>query len=173
MKEHVERLWRRLSGVAGAARITATNDDGVVHKVQIVFHDGQFRDATPSLGLFGVASHAPVGSDVAYLAIGGDRSNVVVIATGNQGDRPTGSNPGEVCLYNAAGMKVFMSLGGIRIDGAGQPVVITNTPKLRVEAPIESTGEITAQVDGAAVHATLHTHGGVQSGGGSTGEPQG
>ena len=171
MNSHMERLWRRVSGTVGFARIKATNDAGAVHKVQIEFHDGQLRDNTPSLSLFGVISHAPVGSDAAYMAVGGDRSNVVVIATGNQSSRPTGSQPGEFGIYNAGGMKVFLGLTGIRIDGGGQPITVTNAPKARFEMPVESTGEITAMVDGAAVHVSTHHHSDPQ--GGSTGPAQG
>ena len=161
MSEHgatLERMYRRMAQVVGFGRITATKDDGNAHQVQVSLGDGQVRDATPVATIYGLHSHARPGSDVVMLFVGGDRSNGVVVATGDQRCRPRNTQPGEVGLYDDQGLTIFLTRDGIRIDAGGKDVVVRNGTKARFEMPIESTGEITAMVDDASVTVSQHVH---------------
>ncbi len=160
----IERLWRRVATMVGVGRITATNDADGVHKVQVRLGADELRDNTPVVTLYGLHSHAPVGSDATLLFIGGDRSNGLAIGTGNQAARPRGTMPGEVGMYDDQGQAVFMSRSGIRVIGAGLQVTITGTPKVRLECDLDVTGEVKAMCDGASV--TLSQHRGHKSDGG-------
>lgn len=160
----IERLWRRVATMVSVGRITTTDDAGGVHKVQVRLGADELRDNTPVLTIYGLHSHAPAGSDATLLFVGGDRSNGLAIATGNQAARPRSTQPGEIGIYDDQGQAVFLSRSGIRISGAGKPVTITGTPKLRLECDLEVTGEVKAMCDGASV--TLSQHRGHSGSGG-------
>ncbi len=124
------------------------------------------------LQLYGVASarRAP-GSDAVALFATGDRSNAVIIATGNQRARLRGLQPGEVALYTDEGDYVKLSRGKI--------IEINCQTKVRIETPrLEVTGDIIdhcdeqphTDADMRRIYNT-HTHGGVQSGGGAYSGP--
>jgi phage gp45-like len=84
--------------------ITATDDKGPVHRVQ-----GRVRGTPETIDnmqvvqLYGVASHAPVGSDALAVFGNGDRSNSVIVATANQKARPRNQKPGEVTIFTDEG----------------------------------------------------------------------
>lgn len=99
-----DRLYRRILMSSASITISATDDTGPVHKVQ-----GKVRGTPETIDnlqvvqLYGIASHAPVGSD-AFVSFGnGDRSNGVVHATANQKARPRNQKPGEVTIFSDEG----------------------------------------------------------------------
>ena len=156
----------------GVGRTTAPADDsGPAQTVQVRLSGGEVRDGLPVTAIYGLASHAPVGSDVVCLFLGGDRSNGVVIGTANQGSRPRGRRPGEVAIYNEFGMTVFLSADGIRIDAGGKPLRITRAPEVTMDGDLKVKGEVTAMSDGAAIRLSQHKHGGVRSGAELTASP--
>lgn len=168
----IERLWRRVSHIVGLGRITATDDSGTVHQGQVKLGADEIRDNTPVLGVYGLASHARPGSDAVVLFIGGDRSNGVVVATGDQRVRPTGTQPGDVVLHNdIAGMSITLGRDGIRISGGGLPIVIEQTPSVTIKSKLVVEQEVTAMSTGAAVNLSTHTHRDPQ--GGTVGKPEG
>jgi hypothetical protein len=71
---------------------------------------------------------------------------------------------GDVSLDDYRRLKIWLSATGIIVDGGGLPVTFTNASKIRAECPIESTGAITAMVDGAAVPLSTHLTTGIQRG---------
>lgn len=90
--------------------------------------------------------------------------------------RLQGLKTGEVALYDDIGQCVHLTRGGILIKGAGLPMVITDTPKLRVEAPIECTGDITDNAESggssmAAMRAVYNNHDHPGDSGGTTSKP--
>ena len=55
---------------------------------------------------------------------------------------------GEVAVHDDLGQKVHLTRDGIVIDGAGLPVLFTNTPNIRMETDqLEVTGEIKDRCD--------------------------
>lgn len=173
MDNQIGQLFRRVQLMAGIGRTTApAKDDGNIQTQQVRLKpDGAVRDGSMVLSMFGFSSHAPVGSDVLVLFLGGDRSKGVVIGTANQPSRFKNLGAGEQAVFNAHGMSVHLSAGGVVIDCGGKTLAVRNGSKARFEMPIESTGEITAQADGAAVHVSTHLHPDAQ--GGNVGLPKG
>ena len=54
------------------------------------------------------------------MSVGGNRSHLVVIATGDRDNRPTDQAEGEVAVYSKFGNKMVMKAdGSIEITGAG------------------------------------------------------
>jgi phage baseplate assembly protein V len=122
------RLYRRvMMAVAPALKITATDDSGPIHRAQVRGFPNETIDNMPVLQIYGLASHAMPGSDATAIFASGDRSNGVIVATGNQQHRLRNLNPGEVALYDNNGTVVKLAGGG--------NVQITCTGSVTVTAP--------------------------------------
>lgn len=130
----IERLFRRVMLTVGRGRITAVNDAGPVQMTQIKLGAIEVRDNTPRLAEFGFTSNPPAGTDAAVLFIGGDRSNGVIIATGNQQYRLKGLAGGEVALYDAFGQTVWLKKTGIVVNSP-MPITVQSGDTLRLTAP--------------------------------------
>lgn len=174
-----ERLYTRLLMTIGRGRVTTVNDGGNVQMLQVRLGQDEVRDTTPRLAEYGLTSVPPVGTDVVVIFVGGDRSAGVAVATGNQAARPKGLKGGEVALHDDQGQIIHISRAGITIKGAGNPVTIQDTPKVRmVTDRLEVTGDIVDRCDsqtrtmkGMRDVYNGHTHSGVQTGSGSTNIP--
>ncbi len=158
----VERIGRRLLMTIGRGRVTTGDDTGNVQIQQVQLGANELRDQTPRLAEFGFASMPPAGADVIVLFVGGDRSNGVIIASGDIATRMKNLQPGESALYDAQGKSVYLSVGGIVIEAKGQPVTINNAST----ATIDTSGDVTVNCGGnaevaAAGTATINGQGGV------------
>lgn len=173
MRAAFDRLLRRVQHMVVLGRSTApVQDAGAIQTVQLSLQpDGAVRDDTRVLSVAGLSSSPPTGTDHLVVFLGGDRSKGVSIATGNQGARFRNLKSGETALHNFGGISILLGVDGVTIDLGGKVMLVKNGTKARFEMPIESTGEITAKVDGAAVRLSQHTHTDPQ--GGSVGLPSG
>lgn len=120
------KLWRRILNVFAPGTITAVDDTGPVLRAQVTIGYLETVDDVPVLQQFGFASVPPLGSDVALVFIGGDRSNGAGVATNNQASRVRNKAPGESVIFNAFGMSIYLSAEGVIINGGGLPVQIIN-----------------------------------------------
>lgn len=168
----LQRVANRLQALVGRGKVTLVDDiGGTVQRLQARFSALELRDGIPRLAEFGFTSLPPDGSDCVAIYVGGDRSNGVVIATGNQTYRLKGLASGDAALYDSRGQSVWLTQNGIVIEGAGLPLTIRNTPTVTMpdttllDLP---NGDVTA----SGISLKSHTHGGVQPGSGSTGAPQ-
>ena len=159
------RLYRRVMMAVGVMKITATDDSGPVHRAQVRGFPMETIDAMPVMQIYGLASHAAPGSDAVAVFASGDRSNGVIIATGNQQYRLRSLKPGEVALHDNAGTVIKLAAGG--------NIEITSSAKVRIVTPrLEVTGDIVAGCDGAKVSVLNHVHQNTQPGSGLSGVPQ-
>jgi len=108
----IDRLHRRIRMAVGFMKITATDDTGPVHRAQVRGFPPETIDNMPVAQIYGLASHAMAGTDAVAIFASGDRSNGVIIATGNQKYRLRNLKPGEVALYDNAGSVVQLAAGG-------------------------------------------------------------
>ena len=154
----LSRIWRRVQLFVGRGRVTTSNDDQTVQKLQVRLGALETRDGTPRLAEFGFTSRPPIGSDVIVVFVSGDRSNGVAIATGHQQSRPTGLQEGEAMVYDLWGKKIYFTKdGGIVVDAKDTDVAVNNattvtinaatkvqmnTPLLSVTGDIEAGGNI-------------------------------
>lgn len=96
---------------------------------------------------YGFTSRAHAGAEVVYGCLAGNRSRSVVLRIADARYRIPVED-GEVAIYDDLGQSVHLTRDGIVIKGAGLPVTITDTPKLRAETPmLECTGEIKDRCD--------------------------
>jgi phage baseplate assembly protein V len=151
LTEAAEKLWRRVQLVIGRGKVTTGRDDGNVQYLQIQLGENEIRDNTPRLAEYGFASMPTNGSDAIVIFVGGDRSNGVIIATGNQAERIRNLKPGESEMYDNLGKHIYLKATGIEIEAGGQPVTVNNATivtvkaatKIRAETPLfECTGDI-------------------------------
>jgi phage baseplate assembly protein V len=170
-------VLQRLRMVIGRGRITFGDDSGNVQRLQVRLNADQINDDMPRLAEFGFTSMPPNGSDVVVVFIAGDRSTGAVVATGHQTSRLKNLKSGEVAIYDDQGQSVYLTRGGIVINGAGLPLTITNTPEVRMETSLNVTGDIKDHCDSpsgktmAGMRTTYngHTHNDPQ--GGAVGQP--
>ena len=150
----MERLKRAIQALAGRGRVTTSDDSGNAQLLQVKLGALELRDNTPRLAEFGFTSRPPVGADAVLVFIGGDRSNGVVIATGDQKSRPRDLEEGETKVYDLFGKFIhFTKDGGIIIEANNSPVTVNNATtvtitaaaKVRMVTPLlEVTGDIKA-----------------------------
>ena len=180
-----EGIWARLKNTIGRGRIATVLDGGNVQRVQVQAGADETIDGVPRLAEYGIASVPPAGSDAILLFLAGERSNGVVIATGNQKFRLKGLADGDVALYDSRGQTIVLSAGGMTVKAAGLPIVIENASSVSIDAPTIVNGPLTVagtitQTGGGAVSfsgvasapdfatPTLsvenHRHGGVHGG---------
>lgn len=144
----IERVYRRVLLVVGRGRIKTGADDGPVQKQQVRLSQFETFDDIPRLSEYGFNSMPPEESDAVLIFAGGNRRDGVIIATGNQTYRMRNLKPGEVSISDNLGQSVYLTQGGIIIDGAGLPVLIHNTPSVTLDTPtVHATGDVV--IDGA------------------------
>jgi phage gp45-like len=93
-------------------------------------------------------SYMPNGGCQAYMVFpSGDRSYGIALILGDKQYQVVCA-AGEVALHDDQGQKIHIKRDGIEIDGAGKPVSIINTPKVRADTErFEVTGDIVDRCD--------------------------
>ena len=170
-------LARGLQNLFSRGVVSAVNPAGKMQTVQIQLLTGEGKDNVEHFEPYGFTAHPHVGAEQATGFVEGDRSHGIVLIVADRRYRLTGFAAGEVAIYDDQGQKVHLTRNGIVIDGAGLPVTITNTPKVRMETErLECTGEIKDRCDsdgmtleGMRTVYNTHTHPG--DSGGTTGQP--
>lgn len=170
-------LARGLQNMFSRGIVSAVNPAGKMQTVQIQLLTGEGKDNVEHFEPYGFTAHPHVGAEQATGFVEGDRSHGIVLIVADRRYRLTGFAAGEVAIYDDQGQKVHLTRNGIVIDGAGLPVTITNTPKVRMETErLECTGEIKDRCDsdgmtleGMRTVYNTHTHPG--DSGGTTGQP--
>lgn len=152
----LDLLHRRLSLMVGRGRIEIGDDSGSVQMLQVQQNQQAIRDSLPRIMEWGFSSSPLPGAQSLILYIAGERSNGVVCGTNDERHRLKNLQPGEVAIYDDQGQSIKITRNGIVIDGGGLPLTIVNCPSIKH--------------DGTEI-GKLHKHGGVQTGGGTTGTP--
>ncbi len=139
----MESLFWSLVRSFGRGRLTRVDDSGPVQLAQMQLSANETHDAMPCLALYGFQSCPPEGSDALAVFLGGDRTNGVIIATGNQRYRFRNLVPGEACISDNRGQSVYLTATGIIVNGGGNLVTITNAPEITADTPLlHCTGDI-------------------------------
>lgn len=162
MPDALERLYRRILMAIGRGRITLVDDSGKVQLTQVKLGADEVRDAMPRLAEFGFTSNPPTGADAVAVFLSGDRSNGVIIATGHQAYRLSGLASGDSAQFDSRGQHIWLTPGGIVIDGAGLPMTINNVPTITQHGDFHVTGAVIAGYGGAdqvGVQTHKHTQG--------------
>lgn len=126
LQNQIERLHRKILMASAPVKITATDDSGPIHRAQVYVNGTpETIDDVAVMQIYGLASHALPGTDATAMFVNGQRSNAVIIATGNQKYRLRGLQAGEVALYTDEGDYVRLNRGKIVEIKAQEHCVIT------------------------------------------------
>lgn len=170
-------LARGLQNLFSRGVVSAVNSALKMQTVQIQLLDGEGKDDVEHFEPYGYTSHPQVGAEQVTGFVEGDRSHGIVLIVADRRYRLVGLAPGEMAIYDDQGQKVHLTRDGIVIDGAGLPILLTNTPKVRMETgQLECTGDIKDRCDSDGMTLegmrnvyNAHTHPG--DSGGTTGQP--
>lgn len=141
-------LTMRVRLMVGKGTLHLVDDAPQVQTVQATFLADETRDGVERPQNYGFTSVPLPGMQPIAVFVGGDRSQGIVIAMADRQYRLKGLRRGEVAIYDDQGQSVHLTREGIVVKGAGLPVTITDTPKVRAETPmLECTGEIKDRCD--------------------------
>lgn len=142
---------RRIGNMLARGSVSAVNASSKMQTLQVRLMADESKDAIEHFEAYGLTSRPKPGAEALAAFFDGDRSHGVVICVADRRYRLTGLEAGEVALYDDLGQSVHLTRSGIVIKGAGLPVTITDTSKLRIDAPLlECTGQIKDLCDSAA-----------------------
>lgn len=148
MSRLLSPLARRIRLLAGRAVVSLIDDATKLQGLQVELLEGEVRDQVERFQQYGLTSVPLPGAEGLYLSLNGSRDHGVVISVDDRRYRLVGLAGGEVAIYDDQGQKVHLTRDGIVIDGAGLPITIENTPKVRMVTPLlEVTGEIKDRCD--------------------------
>lgn len=126
---------------------------------------------------YGLTSNPPAGFMFVAIPVGGKTAHSIIVATEHETFRLKSLALGEVAIYDDQGQKIHITRAGIVINGAGKPITVTNTSKVRMEtALLEVTGEVKDKCDGtgktmSSMRTTYNSHTHNDPQGGTVGVP--
>lgn len=162
------RLVARLRGMVSRAVVGLVMDGAKLQGLQVTILADQSADEVEHFQHYGFTSVPLPGAEGIALAVGGSRAHTVVINVDDRRYRLKSLRPGEVAIYDDLDKAVHLTRDGMVLDGGGQQVTIKNTPKVRIEADLESTGNIKDNCDSGSARTMEqmreshvgHTHNG-------------
>lgn len=162
----------KMRGMVRRVVLKNISDAGETQTASVEVADGIWRDQVEIMQPYGIAGSVPEdGATAIALAVGGDEGDIILMPAGNPSKRMGGLKPGEVGIYDQSGNRFIIGAGGIismhaaiafNITIGGVTVVIS-------AAGLEVTGGDVVH-NGKSIGST-HTHTGVETGSGSTGQP--
>jgi len=150
----IKPLKDRVFLMAGKAIIAAVNDASVIQEAQIKVMKGESMERVPRIQDFGFTSNPPAGSEAIVLALGGNRENLVIIATENRNVRMKNLASGETAIYTDDGTYIVLKKAGeVEIKAATKLTIdvplslikgdVKIEGKLDVDLTIEAVGNVT------------------------------
>ena len=137
-------------------RLSATQTGNTLATTQVQGLAGETRQEVEQMQQFGFTSHAPAGSEVIVLPLGGDTTHGIVIASEHGSFRLKNLQGGEVAVYDQSGSSVVLRQGRLiemdcdnLIIRAKQKVLI-DSPLVEASEQVLAKGQITGQ-DGLAI----------------------
>jgi phage gp45-like len=168
----IGQIWNRLQLMIAQARGVRVGHD----KIQVNVLDNEPLTNIDRIEPYGFSYRPKAGCQAYIVFPSGDRTRGFALIVGDRQYNLV-LEEGEVALHDDLGQKVHLTRTGMVIDGAGMPITLTNTPKARIEADLEVTGNIKDQCDTAAgktmagMRAIYSGHNHPGDSGGTTGNP--
>lgn len=176
-------IRRRLQVMVNRAVLKLVDDAGNLQALQIAILADELADDVERVQEYGFTSVPHPGAEGVALAVGGLRDHTIVIATDDRRYRLKGLAGGEVALYDDQGQTVIIHRDRVEITTPKAVIDATETHitgTLQVDgaatfgSTIDAAGQIdsTTGVSTGGIELDTHVHGGVQTGGSTTGLPQ-
>lgn len=164
VRQMLRPVMQRLGNMIARATVAAVNAATKMQSIQVRLLASEAKDDVEHFEPYGFTSHPHAGAEGIALFFDGDRSHGALVVVADRRYRITGLRSGEMAIHDDLGQKVHLTRSGIVIDGAGLPITITETPKVRMEtAMLEVTGEIKDRCDSdgksmETIRNTYNTH---------------
>ncbi len=134
-----------LDNIAGRATVSGADEGRAMRTVQAEVFASDTRDDLEHFEPYGFTSGVKPDSEAVVISLGGDRDHTVAVVIADRRFRFK-VKTGEVAVYDDIGQSIHLSRDGIKVDGGGNPIAISNTPKITCDTPlIEVTGDIKAR----------------------------
>lgn len=165
-------LGRALNGMIARGSVALVNAGAKLQTLQVKLLADEVKSDMEHFEAYGFTSHPKAGAEAITAFVGGDRSHGVVLVVADRRYRLTGLVEGEVAMYSDEGDSIVFRRGRtievntlnyvVNASGGG-----TFNGDLNINGSVHASGDVTA----GSVSLQHHTHGGVQTGGGSTSQP--
>lgn len=119
-------LRTRIANVVARAVVQLVHDGGRMQVTQLNVLSGETREGCERFQEYGLTSVPLPGAEAVVLFVGGRRDHGLVVAVDDRRYRPTGLEPGEVCLYSQHGQRITLKNdGAIELEPAtGKSIVL-------------------------------------------------
>lgn len=156
MEHGMRRQYQRHMSTHGIGRLIETDDSDVTQTLQIKLRNSELIDKIPNHQQFGFASNMPPDGDVTISFLEGNRSKGIVVATGHQTYRQTGTPVGGVTVYDKNAQTLKFD-AGTNITMTGKGTIIIQCPDLvhiiTHKAVVDATDEVTVNTNTATINA--------------------
>ena len=126
-------------------RLALTQADTPTQRVQVQGLADETLQDLEQLQQFGFTSHAPAGTDVVVIPLGGDTSHGIVVAAEHGSYRIKNLRPGEVAVYDQSGSSIVLKNGRL-IEVDCDTLHIKAATKVMMDSPlVETSKELVAQ----------------------------
>ncbi|MFN7308851.1 MAG: phage baseplate assembly protein V [Acetobacteraceae bacterium] len=148
MKRFIAPLQRRVMLAIGRGTLGPVNDGDGLQRSQVKLLAGEVRDNVERIQPYGFSAVPLPGADVLVVCVGGNRDHPVIIGADDRRHRPTGMQPGDVCIYsNQTGHKITLKADRT-IEIEGDEITIKADTKITLETPlVEVTGALDVMGD--------------------------
>lgn len=126
LKRAMQPLKDRVMLMIGRAVLAAVNDSTGVRQVQLSALAGESMDKVEQFQNFGFTANPPVGTEFIFVCLGGNRDNMVAIASESRSLRLKNLSPGESAQYDKDGNYIKLKTGGILDIKTGSKFKISN-----------------------------------------------
>lgn len=122
-------------------------------------------------GAFRTWSPPSVGEQVIVISPEADIAGAIILRGLYSNASPAPASDANPQIHGPAGLIITLTPDGLQIAAPGDVAIQGN---VTIDGDVDVTGTVTASTDvlGGGISLATHTHGGVQSGGSSTGGPQ-
>lgn len=149
----IHPLKIRVQLMIGKCIITAVNDSSAIQELQISALAGEAMNKVPRVQEFGFASNPPVGSEAIVVSLGGNRENMVVVATDKRNVRFKNLASGATAIYTDDGTVIHLKKGGL-VDVIAATKVLVTCPDVEFSGNVKIQGNLQV-VGNALVNGTL------------------
>lgn len=177
VKAMVGPLARSVRLMLTRAVITMTDGEREIMTAQVKGLDGEVLGAVQYFQHWGFSSRPLGGSSGILGTLFGSRRQSVLLGTVDARYRPKDLAPGESCLYDDLGQRIYLRRDGIEMISPFKVTVDTPntrfTGNVQIDGTTNSTGKITSETGVAVgdIELTGHHHDNVQNGPGVSGGP--
>ncbi|WP_052742394.1 phage baseplate assembly protein V [Pseudomonas frederiksbergensis] len=157
MGNPIRDIGNRVMMMFARGVLRGVNDANGRQQLQVELLKGELRDGVERMQNYGFTSH-PLGGDVAFAAVGGNREQGIVLVIDDRRYRIP-MQAGEVAMYDDLGNKIELLRDMVKVTAVIKAQIVAPEIEIignvKIQGNIESNGMITN--NGKRVDST-HTH---------------